>query len=153
MCWLLPYNNQPQVHICPLPPESPPLPTPSHPSRVSQSTKMSSLCPYGTFSLAIYFTNDSVFMSMQLSQCVPPFPFPLCVQSPFSMSASLLLPCKLGHQYYFSRFHIYALIYEICFSLSDLLMLYKHEALGSCISSRFIHLTRTDSKTFLFMAE
>ena len=31
------------------------------------------------------------------------------------------LPCKLVHLYNFSRFHIYALIFDICFSLSDLL--------------------------------
>ena len=36
-------------------------------------------------------------------------------------SVSQLLPCKLAHLYHFSRFHIHALIYNICFSLSDLL--------------------------------
>ena len=39
----------------------------------------------------------------------------------FSTSMSQFLPCKLVHLYHFSRFHIYALIYDICFSLSDLL--------------------------------
>ena len=39
----------------------------------------------------------------------------------FSTSVSLFLPCKPVHLYHFSRFHIYALIYNICFSLSDLL--------------------------------
>ena len=39
----------------------------------------------------------------------------------FSTSVSLFLPCKLVHLYHFSRFHIYALIYDICFYLSDLL--------------------------------
>ena len=39
----------------------------------------------------------------------------------FSTSVSLYLPCKPVHLYRFSRFHIYALIYDICFSLSDLL--------------------------------
>ena len=37
----------------------------------------------------------------------------------FSTSVSLFLPCKPVHLYHFSRFHIYALIYDICFSLSD----------------------------------
>ena len=37
------------------------------------------------------------------------------------VSVSLFLPCKPVHLYHFSRFHIYALIYDICFSLSDLL--------------------------------
>ena len=39
----------------------------------------------------------------------------------FSTSVSLFLPCKPVHLYHFSRFLIYALIYDICFSLSDLL--------------------------------
>ena len=39
----------------------------------------------------------------------------------FSTSVSQFLFCKPVHQYHFSRFHIYALIYDICFSLSDLL--------------------------------
>ena len=38
-----------------------------------------------------------------------------------SASVSLFLPCKPVHLYHFSRFHIYALIYNICFSLYDLL--------------------------------
>ena len=40
---------------------------------------------------------------------------------PFPTSASLFPPCKYVHLYHFSRFQIYALIYDICFSLSDLL--------------------------------
>ena len=39
----------------------------------------------------------------------------------FSTSVSEFLPCKLVHLYHFSRFHICVLIYDICFSLSDLL--------------------------------
>ena len=39
----------------------------------------------------------------------------------FSTSVSLFLPCKPVHLYHFSIFHIYALIYDICFSLPDLL--------------------------------
>ena len=42
-------------------------------------------------------------------------------------------------------FDTYALIYSICLSLSDLL----HFVIGS----RFIHLIRTDSNVFLFIAE
>ena len=38
----------------------------------------------------------------------------------FATSVSLFLPCILVHLYHFSRFQIYALIYDI-FSLSDLL--------------------------------
>ena len=39
----------------------------------------------------------------------------------FSTSVSQFLPCKPVHLYHFSKFHIYALTYNICFSLSDLL--------------------------------
>ena len=39
----------------------------------------------------------------------------------FSTSVSQFLPCKPVHLYHSSRFHIYVLIYDICFSLSDLL--------------------------------
>ena len=46
---------------------------------------------------------------------------PLLSTSLLSVSESLFLPCKLVHQYHFSRFHIYALIYDIPFSLSDFL--------------------------------
>ena len=51
----------------------------------------------------------------------PPLSPPLVSIRLFSTSVSLFLPCKLIQLYHFSRFHIYALIYNICFSLSDLL--------------------------------
>ena len=38
----------------------------------------------------------------------------------FSTSVSQFLRCIPVHLYHFSRFHIYTLIYDICFSLSDL---------------------------------
>ena len=76
---------------------------------------------------------------LQLAVHIRQFPFPSSSLLPppvstgsFSMTASLFLPCKQVHLYRFSRFHIYALIYNICFSLSDLTSL--------CITgSRFIH--------------
>ena len=73
------------------------------------------------------FIHITVYMSILTSQFItPPAPphchFPhlvsICL---FSTSVSLFLPCKLVHLYHFSRFHIYELIYDICFSLSDLL--------------------------------
>ena len=67
----------------------------------------------------------SVYMSILISQFIPPPPplprFPPMVSIHlFSTAVSLFLPCKPVHLYHFSRFHIYALIYDICFSLSDL---------------------------------
>ena len=75
---------------------------------------------YSRFSLVIYFIHVSVYMSIPVSQLIPPHPFPTLVSIRlFSTPVSLFLPCKLVHRYHFSRFHIYALIYDICFSLSD----------------------------------
>ena len=65
-------------------------------------------------------------MSITISQFIPPPPptphlHPLVSIHLFSISVSLFLPLKPVHLYQFSRFHVYALIYDICFSLSDLL--------------------------------
>ena len=63
-------------------------------------------------------------MSIPISQFIPPprhFP-PLVSIRLFSTSMSLFLPCKPVHLYHFSRLHVYVLIYDICFSLSDLLL-------------------------------
>ena len=54
----------------------------------------------------------------------PPRFSPLVSIRLFSTSVSQLLPCKPVHLYHFSRFHIHALIYDICFSLSDYFTLY-----------------------------
>ena len=63
----------------------------------------------------------------------------------FSISAALFLLCKWVHQYNFSRFHTYALIYDICFSLSDLLHS-VHQALASSTS---LQLTQINSFLWL----
>ena len=77
---------------------------------------------------SLYHTANSHWLSLfpygnVLSLYIPPSPSsPLpMTTSLFSVSASPLLPCKDVHQYHLSRFHIYALIYDICFSFSDLL--------------------------------
>ena len=82
---------------------------------------------YGRFLLVIYFIHFSDYMSIPISQFITPPPPPLGHVAPLvsiylsSTSVSLFLPCKPVHLYHFSRFHIYVLIYDICFSLSDLL--------------------------------
>ena len=63
-----------------------------------------------------------VYVSMLLSISptlffLPAAPTPVSI-SLLSMSASLFLPCEQVDQCYFSRFHIYTLIYDICFSLT-----------------------------------
>ena len=85
------------------------------------------VCLYCRFLLVINSTHICVYMSIPIAQfSTPPSPphrsFPLLVSIPlFSTSVSQLLPCKPVHLYHLSRFHIHALIYDISFSLSDLL--------------------------------
>ena len=55
----------------------------------------------------------TLYVSMLFSQFVPPSSSPAVSTSLFSVSASPLLPCKQAHQYYLSRFHVHALIYDI----------------------------------------
>ena len=82
---------------------------------------------YSRFLLGIYFLHISVYMSTPFSHSShhhhhPPPHFPTLVSIHlFSTSVCLFMPCKLVHLQHFSRFHIYALIYDICFSLCDLL--------------------------------
>ena len=84
------------------------------PQRSLQSIEESSLC-------CIICSNSRVYMSIPISEFIPPPFFPALVSVHlFSTSVSLFLLCKQIHLYHFSRFHIYALIYDTRFSLSDL---------------------------------
>lgn len=56
---------------------------------------------YSTFSLAIYFTQDSVYMLMLLSPFVPLLPLPIVSTSPFFISVSPFFSYKEAHQYHF----------------------------------------------------
>ena len=82
---------------------------------------------YSRFSLVTNFIHISVYMSIPITQYItPPHPRPCCFPllvsiRLFSTSVSQFLPCKPVYLYHFSRFHMYVLIYGICFSLSDLL--------------------------------
>ena len=76
---------------------------------------------YSNFLPAICLTRGSVYMSRLLFPFVLPSPSPTASTGLLSISVSPLLPYKQVHWYHFSRFHIYALIYNTCFSLSDLL--------------------------------
>ena len=95
--------------------------TPSHPSRSSQSTNRSSLCYNSRFPLAISVTHAGIFISslLPIHPIVPFLPVSMC---PFSASASLILPCKYVHLHHFSRFHIFVLICNTCFSLVALVV-------------------------------
>ena len=70
------------------------------------------LLVYSAFLLVICFIHNSVHMSMLLSQFILPSYSPTVSTSLFSTSAPPFL------QSYFSRFHIYALIYDTFFPLT-----------------------------------
>ena len=99
--------------------------------------------PY-RFWLIIYFIHSSIYMLIPISQFIPPHPFPswcpyqvysvqLCLYYCFANSSF----CKINarKKSHFSRFHMYALIYDICFSLSDLLQ-YVWQSISSSTSLR-----------------
>ena len=93
---------------------------PSNPSRLSQSTGLGCLLNVATsqqLSISHMIVYRCRCSSLHSSRSL----FPTESTSLFSISASPFLPWKQFHQYCFFRFHMYALIYNICFSLSDLL--------------------------------
>lgn len=103
------------VYICPLPPEpASHAPPPGHRRARSRAPGAVPQISAGR----LVHTRESGSVSAALS--VLPSSTILCPR-PFSTSVSLFLPCKEVHLDYFSRFRIYALIYNICNSLSDLL--------------------------------
>ena len=77
LCWFLLYisMNQPQVHICQLPPETPfQAPSPSHSSRLSHRTVLSLLWHTANSYLWSIFTYGNVYVFMLCPQFVPPAP-------------------------------------------------------------------------------
>ena len=117
LCQFLLYSNINQLYAYTYPPSWTSLPPQPFTLPSQVITELFVLCSW--FPLAIYFANGSIYMSTPISQFISPSPSLLC---PHVCSLYLqLYPCKQVHQYNFSRFHVYALIYNICFSLSDLL--------------------------------
>ena len=84
-------------------------------------------------------THTQVYTLMPLSPSVPLHSSPTLSISPFSTTKFLFLPCKQVHQCHFSGFHIYALMHDICFSLSGLLHS-VWQALGSSASLELIQM-------------
>ena len=93
---------------------------PSHPSKLSQSSRLGPCVMQQLLTSHLFYPWQCIYVSAALS--IRPSPsLPAASTCLFSSSALPFLPCKEVHQYYFSRFHIYVLIHSICFSLSDLL--------------------------------
>ena len=93
--WFLPYisMNQPQVYTCPLHPKPhSPLPPDPIPLGLSQSTSFG--CPASSIelTLVIYFLYGNVYVSVLLSQIIPPSSSPAESKSLFFTSVSPLLP-------------------------------------------------------------
>ena len=105
--------NQPKVYLCPpiLEPSSHLLPYPT-PLGCHRAPALGSL--------AVYFAYGNVYVSVLLYQFAPPSPSPLCPQVCF---LCLCLLCCPADEFIRTILldHIYALVYNICFSLSDLL--------------------------------
>ena len=124
LCQFLLYNkvNQPYAQICPHIPSllsfPPTFPIPPLQVVTKHRADLPVLC--GCFPLAIYFTFGSLYMSVPLSHFVPAYPsssprpqvHSLCLQL-YSCPAT-----KFISTFFFFRFHIYALAYGICFSLT-----------------------------------
>ena len=60
-------------------------------------------------------SSSSICMPILVSQFI--LPCPTIATHPFSTPVSLFLPSKYVHLYHFSRFHRYALTFDICCSL------------------------------------
>ena len=135
VCQFLLYNkvNQLYIYIYPhissllhLHPSHPPYPTPVGGHKApSRSPCAMRLLPTSY----LFYIWQCIYVHATLSIC-PRLTFPLPVSSrPFSSrSVSLFPSCpQVLHDHFFSfffsffRFHIYVLVYSICFSLSDLL--------------------------------
>ena len=116
------------THIPISPPSCTSLPPSlSHPSRWSQSTELISPCyAAASYQPSVLHLVAYVCQCYSLTMSQPPLP-PCVLKS--ILNICIFIPAlPLVHQYHSSRFHICALAYGICFSLSDLL----HSVLPQC---------------------
>ena len=126
-----------------------PSPPPSHPSRSSQSTRLGSLCHIATsHQLSIlhtvvyicwrYFLHSShSFLSL------------LCPQVHSLYLRLHSFPASRFINTICFRFHIYALIYYICFSLSDLLHSVQ-QVLGSSTSLELTQINSFNAQVIVY---
>ena len=89
-------------------------------------SSQSSLCHIATSQQLSLLHTVCIYLSTLISQFISPSPSPPVYTCPFSTSVSLFLPQKQFPQYCFSRFPMYALMYDICSSLLTYFTLYDH---------------------------
>ena len=106
-------NNHKYMHVPPLLPPHPSIP----PLQVITEHWAELPVLYSNCLLAVYSTHGSVYISMLLSQFISPSHSHSVSTSPFSTSVSLFISTNRFISTIFSRC---VLIYNICFSLSDL---------------------------------
>lgn len=95
--WLLPYISMNQLGIlCPLLLDLPPASQPIPPSRLSQSSGPELPASYSEFPLAVYFTHGGVYVSVLLSQFIPPLSFPASVSNSSPPCLRLTAALQIG---------------------------------------------------------
>ena len=114
------HQHESAVDLPKLPPSNLlPPPSPSHPSQLLLSSGLSSLSHRASsqrLSLLHMVMCDSILLSL----CIPPSP-PLPPASPAQCTQVCSLCLWLFHQHHLSRFHTFALVCDVCFSLFYLL--------------------------------
>ena len=120
MCWFLAIQWHESAISIPISP-SPTGPPPPHAILLDHRRALWAPCVILNFPLSVCVTHGSVYLSMLLSQCIPLLLPPFVSTCPFSTSSSLFLSYKYVHLYCFSRLHMYVLISDTYFSLSDIL--------------------------------
>ena len=100
-------------------------PCPLHPAHLGHHRSLS-WAPSATQQVlwAIYFTHSSVFMSNLISSFTPASPSYCVHMSTLCISISISALKIVSSVPFFPRFHVYALIYDICFSLLTYFSLY-----------------------------
>ena len=117
LCWFLLYSkvNQPHIHIYSLP-----FGFPSDSGHFGALSRVPWAIQYVLISYPFYtWYQLCILVNPNLSIHAPPSPLPLAIHIFIFYPVSLFLPCRYDHLYHISRFHIHALVYNICFSLSD----------------------------------
>ena len=149
LCWFLPYNNSESIrsiYLCPLSGNFLPPPTPSHPSRLTQSTGFSFLCHTAAFhSLSVLHMVIYLFQCNPLNSSRPLLPLLSAQVCPLGLHLYPCPPNRLISTIFLGSIYMCVNIWYVFFFFC-LTSFY-------ITTSRFIYITRTGSNSFFFMAE